>query len=214
MDSLFNNSVKVLNKKHREQVNTLRKAAYHSAKGFKVNDVAIEWNRSDDQCTILGIYDRNTLAATMRIELVDTPEMIENKLEYPFTFHDLSFPAMILSKAATHRHYVGRGFNAVLRFHALQLAKVWNVRYLLGTFVDGSPRIRSMQKMGYRFYENPEGWYAVDYHSERKVLIASLDMQKYGDQAIAITEEIARANIIEYPFIGDLPNPKIVRVIK
>ncbi len=168
------------------EVNNIRKEAYGKAKGMTVKDSGIFWNKSDDQSTVLGIYNKTKLIATMRGEIVTSLGIVEKKMECPWTYDSFSFPAMILSRASINSKYEGKGFISILRLLFFKLAHKWEVKTILGTMTANSRRIKSMENMGYRFFENNLGWGWRDYGyvSQDKVLISVLDFEKLETYAL------------------------------
>lgn len=198
-----------------EQINSLRRAEYGDAPGFKVDAPGILWNRSDDQCTVLAAYDGDEIISTMRLELVDNQELVERKMECPWSFPvALQYPVMILSKAATRKSHRAFGLNALMRFWAFRLGREWEAKQVIGTFVSGSPREKSMRQMGYQFFVNEQGWFKGDYRSVSPVLVALLDLETDGEQAVRVCGEIAKEAVETYPWKGPLPARKFVQVVK
>jgi hypothetical protein len=212
--SLPDSYATVIHESEAELVSALRIKEYSKASGFHTSNEAIEWNRSDDQCVILGIRECGELVSTMRVELVDSQSMLETKLECPWEYGEITYPAMILSKAATSSSHRGRGLNTALRYWSLVLSQKWGVRYVVGTFVADSPRQNLMSRMGYEFYENPLGWFAHDYRSTRKVLVAKLDLQVEGRRAREVTSNEVGISTGEFPWVGNWPDIRIVNVVK
>jgi hypothetical protein len=122
-------------------------------------------------------------------------------------------PALVLGKMATRRPYRKTGLNAVLRLYALELAREWGVKHVLGTLVAGSPRRAAMEQMGYRFYEHPIGWTSANYRSIDPVLVCALDMAREGQRAIAHCRELAGAELAAYPWEGPRPTCRLVSVV-
>jgi hypothetical protein len=208
-------TIAVLSNQHAEAVNGLRLAAYGAAPGFTVQPPGILWNRSDDQSTILGAFADAALVATLRLEVVQDMALVERKLECPWSFPEpLELPVMVLSKMATSRAHQGHGLNALLRWWALSLAREWSLAQVIGTFVSGSPRERTMREMGYRFWVNADGWHAGDYHSTAPVLVCLLDMRTHGEQALAVCARTAGETHARSRWTGPRPERKIVEVVK
>lgn len=198
-----------------EAVNALRLAEYSKAAGFEVKPPGVLWNRSDDQSTVIGAWSEGELLATLRLELVDSMELVERKMECPWSFPiALRLPVMVLSKMATRSSCRGQGLNALLRYWALELARGWEIQQVIGTFVSGSPRERSMREMGYEFFTNERGWFAGDYKSTSPVLVCVLDMSRNGQQAIDVCRRIAGRSLAEYPWAGARPEKRLVQVVK
>ncbi len=193
----MNKYVGVLTKQHSPIVNALRKTEYAKAKGFSVQDSGIFWNTSDDQAIVLGAWEADKLIATMRMEILEEQALVEKKIECPWDFAvALRFPALILSRAATDSSYRGTGINTLLRKHCFEIAKERGVKQAIGTFVAGSARTRTLEKMGYQFFENQLGWNRHDYRSHERVHVAVLDMEAQWATAIdecnRLTESLSR----------------------
>jgi hypothetical protein len=198
-----------------ERVNALRLSEYAKASGFAVQPAGILWNRSDDQCTVLGAWDGEELVSTMRLELVQSPALLEAKLECPWSYPvDLAYPVMLLSKAATRSGLRGGGYNALLRWWAFALAKQWGVRHVVGTLTAGSPRERSMREMGYRFFENAKGWNTTNYRSTDPVLVAVLDVSENIETAMDVCAHTAGPLLPAFPWRGASAGAKIVEVVR
>jgi hypothetical protein len=197
-----------------DAVNRLRVSEYAKAGGFKVDPRVIEWNASDDESFILIVKEGERIVATMRAELADNVEIVEKKLECPWSFGELRFPVLLLSKAATDSTVRGKGLNTVLRYWSFRLAQHWGVGHLVGTFVEGSPRINAMREMGYEFFRNELGWFRLDYKSERPVLVAKLDFARHGELALEAARRIAGDPERDYPWSGNFPEPKFITRIK
>jgi len=181
--------IKILTKSDSEQVNELRKRAYFTANGIEVKAEGILWNKSDDQSTVLGIYENNKLISTMRAEIISDIELIEKKLECPWRFGKKFLPSMLLSKAANDKRFSGKGLSSILRLLFFQMAKEWNVKAIVGTMTASSSRIESMKKLGYRFYSNDLGWTSENYKSLEKVVVSKLDFETKGEYALELLSE-------------------------
>jgi len=195
--------IRHLDRKNSDEVNNIRKEAYAKAKGMAVKDSGIFWNRSDDQSIVLGVYKEDSLIATMRSEIITTLEIVEKKMECPWSYDRFSFPAMILSKAAISSNYEGKGLTSILRFFFFKLAEKWKIKTILGTMTANSLRIKSMESLGYRFVENHIGWKNDNYISKEKVLISILDFEKFGTAAL-IKLEYKYKNFIDRQVSIDL----------
>lgn len=206
--------VTLVQRQEAEAINRLRTAEYAKAGGFRVDPKVIEWNASDDESFILVVREGERILATMRAELADNVAIVERKLECPWSFGELGFPVLLLSKAATDSSVRRRGLNTVLRYWAFRLAQHWGVSHVVGTFVAGSPRINAMRDMGYEFHENALGWFQLDYRSDRPVLVAKLDFRRRGTLAVETSRRIVGNPDVEYPWVGDFPAPKFITRVK
>ena len=207
--------VRSLNRRdHAAAVSELRLSSYQRMQGAAVGQESLIWSRIDDQCIVLGVQEQGVLLATMRVELVDDRALLDAKLETPWSFGDVQFPVMILSRAATRAGEERRGMNTLLRYHALLLAGHWDVDDVVGTFIKGSPRERTLQEMGYQLYDSPCGWGSSDFKSVSAVAIAHLKLSHGGKRARKICQYQVGLLLQDYPWVGSLPQPKFVTGIK
>jgi hypothetical protein len=148
----------------------------------------------------------------MRGEIIDDRFVLEKKLECTWNFDlNLTFPILLLSRAATLRSHQSHGLNFILRYWFLKLAQHHQIPFVIGTFVDGSPRQSTLLKLGYQFFENTLGWQQSTYRSHRPVIVAALDMAKNKNEALAYCEQ-KLLNINEnYIFQGSFPEMRFVR---
>ncbi len=210
----MNTQVSLVDRSSAEAINRLRTVEYGRAGGFRVDPKVIEWNASDDESFILVVREGEQILATMRAELADNIDIVEKKLECPWSFGELDFPVLLLSKAATDSTIRRKGLNTVLRYWAFRLAQHWHVSHVVGTFVEGSPRINAMGEMGYEFFKNELGWFRLDYQSERPVLVAKLDFRRQAAVAIEASRRIVGDPEKDYPWSGEFPAPKFVTRLK
>jgi GNAT superfamily N-acetyltransferase len=68
------------------------------------------------------------------------------------------FPALYISKVATDPRFQGQGLSMSLRRIAHEIAHQLGIRYMIGTTIEGTPRIRTLKAWGYRFVQNPRKW--------------------------------------------------------
>ena len=205
--------IKVLNNDSTSEVNALRLEQYQTAKGFEVKAPGILWNKSDDESIILGVYDGELLVSTMRIEIIQDQALLEEKLECPWNFgREIEFPIMLLSKASTDKNYHSLGLNALLRDESLRLAQEWEVSCLIGTMIEGSPRVNSMKIMGYEFFRNELGWNTTNYKSLDPVLVSYLGRDKFS-LAREVCQKIVSRGAISSRWEGHYPVFKTVSCV-
>jgi hypothetical protein len=136
----------------------------------------------------------------MRGEVIDDIELLEKKLECPWSFpRQIRMPVLLLSRAATVSEMRGAGFNLLLRYHFLSFAKELKIPYVLGTFVAGSPRENTLKEMKYEFFSNSLGWQQSTYRSLAPVNVVLLDMEKNGDCALNYCESKIMEEIESFP---------------
>jgi len=199
---------------YKEEINQLRMQEYAKASGFIVDLSTLKWKSSDDESYIMVAKNETQIVSTMRGEIINNLSLLEKKLECPWNYPiQINMPVLLLSRAATDSSYRSSGLNLVLRYWFLRLALHHNVRYVVGTFVAGSPRENSLREMGYQFFENPLGWQQSTYRSVREVKIVVLDMKTHGEQALHYCLNRVSKTINEFSFDEDFPELKYVRSI-
>jgi len=157
---------------------------------------------------VLGAFHGSTLVSTMRVEWVLSPRELQYKLTGHFAQAEPEFPAMYLTKAGTLPEMKGHGLNSILRFAALQIALSWKVRYVFGTMLEGSPRVFTMQEMGYDFQRSGHSW-AGNFISDRKALLACLDLKHSQKQAFDYLNVILGPRLNDVDFALDLEKLQI-----
>lgn len=208
-------NIRALTRTSASAVNDLRRAEYAKASGFRVADSGILWNASDDQSIVLGAFEDEQLIATMRMEVIEDLDIVEKKIECPWNFDlPLRFPVMILSRAATATSHRGTGINTLMRLHALKIAKSMGVQFALGTFIADSPRARTLERMGYRFFENKLGWNRHDYKSEKTVIVAALDLEAEFEKAAEECRRLTNEIVDTYQWIAELPHNGRVTLVR
>lgn len=196
----------------KEEIEQLRMQEYAKASGFVVDLTTLKWKPSDDESTILVAKKNDRVVSTMRGEFIDHISLLERKLECPWDFPlQLDMPVLLLSRAATCSSKRSSGLNLVLRYWFLRLAMSHNIRFVIGTFVSGSPRENSLREMGYQFFENHLGWQQSTYRSQREVKVVALDMYTKGESALRYCLDRAPQAIAAFDFRGEFPDLKFVR---
>jgi hypothetical protein len=169
-----------------------------SAPGFAIQDISAKWLPANEQYVTLGVFHDENLVSTMRLEWVFSgPELYSRLASQEILPFSLVWPIAFLTKAGTRNEVKAAGLNSLLRYLALKIALTWKARYLVGTMVEGSPRIFTMKEMGYEFIKNSHGWNG-DFISARTPLIAWLDLEMKSQQAISYLEERVCHIINEY----------------
>ncbi len=207
--------VELVGPESHSDVGRLRRQAYNRNLGMQVADESVFWNRSDDQSYVLAARNETGVVATMRLECLQSAELFMIKLEISELPDGLDLPSAVLSRAATRKDHLGSGFNALLRYHCVRLARDLGMRHIAGTFLDNSPRQRSMARMGYRLLEHPHGWNSADFQSQGGAVLALLDLQESAEQCLSACAIIAGDLMNAYPWRREgKPPQKFVEVIK
>lgn len=187
----------------KEEIEVLRMQEYAKASGFTVDLTTLKWGLSDDQSFVMAARNDGKLVSTMRGEVIDDRSLLEKKLECPWDFPlELNYPVLLLSRAATLSSQRSAGLNLVLRYWFFRFAMLHQIEFVIGTFVSGSPRERTLREMGYQFFENLHGWQQSTYRSLRSVCVVVLNLKTHGDQALKYCIQRASENIQDYGIIS------------
>lgn len=189
------------------EVERLRMQEYANAEGFTLDLHSLRWKSADDSSYVMVLERDARIVATMRGEVLKSKMLLEKKLECPWDFPiELEGPVLLLSRAATLGQQRSSGLNLALRYRFLQMAKEHQLRFVIGTFVKGSPREKSLAEMGYQMFENTLGWQRSTYRSFVPVTVAVIDMQKDGERALAYCRKYLSPELLETPF-DEMPSP-------
>ncbi len=206
------NKIRFVDSSFKLEIEELRKNEYAKAKGFDLDLNTLAWNASDDESFVMAAELKGQIVSTMRGEVIDNIKMLEKKLECPWNFPvSLEMPILLLSRAATVSAHRTLGLNLILRYWFLKFAKAHGIRYVVGTFVSGSPRQNTLHDMGYKFFENTLGWQQSSYRSLRPVIVAVLDMKNQGAQALKYCQDRVPMGDEEYFFEGHFPKLNYTR---
>ncbi len=125
-----------------ESITDLRVTEYKRSRDFTLlRPETLFWNETDDTETVLSIWDKNDRAiATMRMVCVTNLRQAEimMKSEVPGR---VEFPALIFNAAATRKEWRRKGFNQLLRYYGIQIAKVRGIQSLLSPVFQKSPAL-------------------------------------------------------------------------
>jgi hypothetical protein len=185
----------------RHEIERHRRENLVRSESFTALSTAVAWNGSDEQGKVLGVYEsRHGLVASLRVEMVLSPEELVPKLDYEFLA--VPYPCALLGKATTSAGFRGRGFNTYLRYLAYGEIYRSGLECVVGTIVPGAPRMRLMQKLGYEFVENPLGWRRFGYQSNGPTLVGVLEIRKNYGRIMGALEPLVHEHKELFPYYG------------
>lgn len=206
------NRVLFVDKQRENEINTLRMQAYAKASQFSVDLSTLKWKTSDDESFILAVETNGQLVSTMRGEVISEISLLETKLECAWNFPlKIDMPILLLSRAATLSSHRSVGLNLILRYWFIQFAITHHIKFVIGTFVSGSPRENTLREMGYQFFENKLGWQNSTYRSILPITVVVLDLRTQGEKALRFCLDRLPNEINEYAFDGEFPDLQIVK---
>lgn len=208
----MNNRLLFVSQERQNEINKLRMAAYKEASGFHVDLSTLKWKTSDDQSYIMAAESNGALISTMRGEVIDDLSLLEKKLECPWHFPlTLEMSILLLSRAATLPQHRAHGMNLILRYWFIRFAIEQGIDFILGTFVAGSAREKTLHQMGYQFFENTLGWQQSTYRSLRPVYIVVLNLKTDGEKALHYCQQYLATMTAQYSFDQPFPPLRYVR---
>lgn len=135
-------------------IDELRIASYRRATWFTLKDAdRIRCARDAPRSRVTAVFDGGvpvaTVCQTLMFDATEAVQVLE--LEADLAADD--FPALVISRAATAEGYAGLRLNHVLRWYTLRAASAAGIRSILAGHARGTPNLRAMAELGYRFFD-------------------------------------------------------------
>ncbi|HEU0200481.1 MAG TPA: hypothetical protein VFR86_08600 [Burkholderiaceae bacterium] len=151
-------SARVIRASDVEGVDALRIASYRRATWFTLrNAERIRCALDQPHSRVTAVFERTadgevpvaTICQTLARDRAEAEAMLE--LEAPVAAND--FPALVISRAATAEDHAGLRLNHVLRWFTLHAVIRDGIAAILGGHAQGTPNLRVMAELGYRFVD-------------------------------------------------------------
>ncbi len=175
----------------------LQSLCLSQAKDFKVRPEAARWYPVMNHSPTLGVFHDSKLLSVMRLSWYNSWPELNVQMNSKIIIDEIKFPVGYLSKGATHPDFMNSGFNALMRYHFIKICQELKLHFLMGTMIEGSSRVETMKKMGYKFTLNPVPWQGY-YQSEKKALIGFLNIAQDSAKALEYLENQFSQQIREY----------------
>lgn len=172
--------------------------SHAESQGFFIHPSSARWDSNDDRNFPLGVFESGKLISCMRLDWITQLKDLEARLDLKLPTSKLELPCGYLTKAGTDPKFRNLGYNALLRYHFLKIAKKYKVQSLFGTMVEGSPRVFSMKEMGYTFQKLSKKWDNA-FVSDHLPLVAHLDLHRKADFAIDYIARQIPKLLADYP---------------
>jgi hypothetical protein len=135
-------------------IDELRIVSYRRATWFTLKDAdRIRCERDRPRSRVTAVFDGGvpvaTVCQTLMFDATEAVQVLE--LEAELAADD--FPALVISRAATAEGYAGLRLNHVLRWYTLHAATAAGIRSILAGHARGTPNLRAMAEVGYRFFD-------------------------------------------------------------
>jgi hypothetical protein len=135
-------------------VDALRIASYRRATWFTLKDAErIRCERDLPRSRVTAVFDGAAPVATICQTLMFDAAEAAQVLEMDAKVADEDFPALVISRAATAEGCAGLRLNHVLRWYSLHAATTDGIRSILAGHARGTPNLRVMAELGYRFVD-------------------------------------------------------------
>lgn len=135
-------------------IDELRIASYRRATWFTLKDGdRIRCARDLPRSRVTAVFDGAVPVATVCQTLMFDAGQALQALELDADFAADDFPALVISRAATAEGYAGLRLNHVLRRYTLHAATAAGIRSILAGHARGTPNLRAMAQLGYRFFD-------------------------------------------------------------
>jgi hypothetical protein len=190
-------SIRLIYPNYIKQYEDLQSLCLGQVKNFRAKPEAARWYPFMSQSPALGVFHDEDLVSVMRLEWLRDERELNAQLNSQIEIPNIEFPVAHLAKGATLPQFEKMGFNSLLRYHCLLICLHRSIKYLLGTMIKGSPRVQTMQKMGYKFIENPTPWRGY-YESDQLALIGILDLARDGQMALQFLQQTIPKLIEDY----------------
>lgn len=156
------------------------------------------WGKADEEALVLGVWKRNELIASMRLEIIPDINSLEKIISSKtpkeiLEENNTKFPAGVLSKAVTSSKLKDDGLNALLRYHLLKIAVDNQIQDIFGTLAKDSGYAPHLKQMGYEFFHHP---------SPSPVEIIYLNLAKNKKLALETCAKLASNSLLLYPWIS------------
>jgi hypothetical protein len=186
-------------------ISALLLAQYLAAREFRLlQPDRLLWDGVQGAGAVAAGWDETgKLVATMRARIVASAAAAEGVLDVSVAVPRASFPAVILSRAATAPGLSRTGINSLLRWHLLRAALAQGARGALGLVYETAPRLTLMSAIGYRF-ASPERVWDPEVEPRNPPLLAWLSEDDLPP-AVAALEERVRDAAAAWPWRGPAP---------
>jgi hypothetical protein len=192
----FRSRVQILSGTWADAITELRLAAYQSF-GENIKDPSgIRWGATDSWSLNLGVIEDQPddlgekLLSVLRLE----KHLVKSSLEFSLQAKvaQTTFPAAVLSRAATHAEAADEGLHMLLRFYVLKALINADVGQVYGTFKARSRRSQFLETLGYKMTKQGASW--SDFlQTDEPTDLAVLDLRSDGASALRrLTDEINR----------------------
>jgi len=182
----------------RPDVNRLRASEYALSTEFDLLRPEPLFWAEVERGVVLGAWVSDTLAATMQANMTYDCAAAEELLECRASAPGVTFPALVLTRAATVREYRRTSLNSALRYY-LMLAAMGQVGSVIGGVYAGAPRLNVMAEIGYEFHET-ESW-LENLPPKTRRLLAVLPACRI-ESALCRLQELAADALAEYRWFG------------
>ncbi len=147
---------------------------------FWIRPELLQWSSSDELSFIIGIYEQGELVGAAKWEMIHSEQHLLTKLvgitkqNLP---SNLKYPVIYTAQSSSLPKVRNKGLNTKLRKVSLKMAQLAGIPTSCTTLIQGSPRIRTLENLGYLFSVNQTKWNTASYKSDRFGMIGVIDLE-------------------------------------
>ncbi len=180
-------TIRVLDAKDAEQLNSLRESAYRHRYGDQVDVSALRWNARLDHVLDFGLFENEALISAYRMDRVSDISqaefLLQIRVDAASPLMNVIYPFALGCRACTRIDRQNHGFHFILRAAAIRFLMKSRASHLVSTFRADNPWTSALKQAGYEIFENPQGW--GDFiKSSSPACIGILDIRKHGSRAV------------------------------
>ena len=175
---------------HAAAVEQLRIGAYRAAPEFQLCDErSLYWGSEDTEAIVLAVWHDDVIVSTIRGNLVRDRAQAEHFLECDLADIPVSYPALLLGRAATAATFARHGLHSLLRYVLIRAARDCAIACVTGIVIDGAPRTRLMHRLGYEYFAPQRTWSPM-FIPNTRALIAVLSRMSFATALGTLEREV------------------------
>ncbi len=173
---------KVLNRSHSKEYEKHNFECFNTPNSaFWIRPDLLQWSSLDEMSFIIGFYEQGELVGAAKWEMIHSEQQLLTKLVGITKQNlppNLRYPVIYTAQSSSSPKVVNKGLNTRLRKVSLKLAQLAGIPSSCTTMIKDSPRIKTLENLGYQFSVNQIKWNTASYKSDRFGLIGVIDLDK------------------------------------
>jgi hypothetical protein len=177
-------------RQHAAAIEQLRRDAYRAAPDFQLCDErSLNWGSEDTDGIVLALWHDDAIVSTTRGNLVRDRAQAEHFLECDLADIPVTYPALLLGRAATAATFARHGLHSLLRYVFIRAARDCAIACVTGIVIDGAPRTRLMHRLGYEYFA-PHHTFSAMFIPNTQALVAVLSRTSFATTLSTLEREV------------------------